>query len=49
MRIKTLTIRIRFSTLKKIKRIFPAKRGESLASYFERLQERMDEVQFYHD
>jgi len=35
----TITIRIYLSSLNKVKRSFPAERGETMAHYFERLQQ----------
>jgi hypothetical protein len=37
----TKLYRIRYDTYKKIKRVFPSKRNESAADYFERLAEEI--------
>lgn len=42
MKTKTLTVKIRLATYKKLRRMFKAERGESVASYFERLAQEIE-------
>ena len=39
MQVKTMMVRMRLATLNQLKKDFPAERNESLADYFERLSE----------
>ncbi len=45
---KTIFVRMHLSTLKKIKRNFYARKGETCASYFKRLAEHLEEAVDYY-
>lgn len=46
---KSKVCRINYRTLQKLRQIFPGKRGESVNSYFSRLQQALSEGQFVND
>ena len=40
----SITIRIYLRTFNKLKKVFPAERGETMASYFERLSKWLEDL-----